>query len=118
MGRAGWVREGISDESQVFVGTRCVGSYWLIWDILKLFCWEIGRICNGAKVRNERGIDLPDYIPVNAIEEWMGFDMFHRKAMFLGCEESTYEVFCTPTKMNVVGEARWFLQSMIFLYVS
>lgn len=123
---------------KVLVCSGRVSTNRLVWNVLQFFGWEVRCVCDGPQVGDERSTDMSDGFPINASKKRMGLDDFYRQSMILRDDEA--KCFSRFRKQNEIrtqrpphrrtrssasrlkwtssGNARWFFQSMIFLYVS
>ena len=75
--------ECVSKERQILACVVRICIRRLVGHLLQLIGREVGRIGDGAQVRNEWCIDLSDSHPVNTVEEWVCFDLVHVKPLVI-----------------------------------
>lgn len=76
----------------------------LVRDALEVFGGEVGRVGDGAEVRDEGCLNGADRVPINAVEEGVALDLGNIEAGFRVGEQPADEVLRLAREMDVIWE--------------
>ena len=72
---------GVPEEREVLARTCGVPAHGFVRDLLELFCGEVRGVGDGAQAGDEGRLDVPDSLPVDAVEEGMLLDLLYGETL-------------------------------------
>lgn len=80
--------DDVPQEGEILVSPARIPTDRFFGHLLELFGREIGRICDGPQTWDEWRFDVPDDLPVYAIEELVLFDLVYSQTTVWGGYEA------------------------------